>query len=115
VGYLEQGRLLFSEEMQVLSGRFREVTVTLDKPQALPENLPAAWLQPQTVDCLVRFVHSGYEEDVAQKELAEIFPAARDSSFDPMTLRSIFLAIAKNGRDSAASTSNRTAPQEARA
>jgi ABC-2 type transport system ATP-binding protein len=115
VGYLEQGRLLFSEEMQVLSGRFREVTVTLDRPQALPENLPAAWLQPQTVDCLVRFVHSNYEEHAAEKELAEIFPSARDSSFDPMTLRSIFLAIAKNGRGTAVPISNRTAPQEARA
>ena len=29
VGFLEQGRLLFSEEMGVLADRFREVTVTL--------------------------------------------------------------------------------------
>ena len=48
VGYLEQGRLLFSEEMPALSNRFREVTVTLDRPSPLPENIPPSWLQPQT-------------------------------------------------------------------
>jgi ABC-2 type transport system ATP-binding protein len=40
VGYLEQGRLLFSEEMTVLAGRFREVTVTLAAPAPLPASLP---------------------------------------------------------------------------
>src|ERR1700688_1514221 len=44
IGFLEQGRLLFSEEMPVLSERFREVTVTLDSPSTLPGNCPPWWL-----------------------------------------------------------------------
>ena len=40
VGYLENGRLLFSEEMSVLTDRFREVTVTLGGPSPLPAGLP---------------------------------------------------------------------------
>jgi ABC-2 type transport system ATP-binding protein len=103
VGYLEQGRLLFSEEMSVLSGRFREVTVTLASPAPVPDGLPAAWLQPQTADCVLRFVDSAYDEAAAAREVAERFPSARDVSFDPMSLRSIFLAIAKSHRGSAAS------------
>ena len=39
VGYLEQGRMLFSEEMSVLSGRFREITITLSAPSAVPRNI----------------------------------------------------------------------------
>lgn len=100
VGYLEQGRLLFSEEMSVLSGRFREVTVTLAAPVPLPASLPPNWLQPQTADCVVRFVHSGYNEQSSRREVAERFPSARDICFDPISLRAIFLAIAKSNRGS---------------
>jgi ABC-2 type transport system ATP-binding protein len=103
VGYLENGRLLFSEEMNVLSGRFREVTITLANPAPLPTNLPASWLQPQTEDCVVRFVDSRYDEQATAREVAEKFPSARDVAYDPMPLRAIFLAIAKSHRGSAAS------------
>jgi ABC-2 type transport system ATP-binding protein len=98
VGYLEDGRMLFSEEMAVLSDRFREVTITLAAPAPLPPNLPPAWLQPETVDCVVRFVHSEYRGDATAREIAAIFPTARDISTEPMSLRSIFLAIAKSSR-----------------
>ena len=36
VGYLEQGRILFSEEMSALSDRFREITITLRTPSPDP-------------------------------------------------------------------------------
>jgi ABC-2 type transport system ATP-binding protein len=113
VGYLEQGRLLFSEEMSVLAGRFREVTVTLSSPSPLPANLPAAWLQPQTADCVLRFVHSGFNEQSSPRELAERFPSARDIAFDPMSLRSIFLAIAKSGRNRTTSAPDSVNAKEA--
>lgn len=98
VGFLEKGRLLFSEELSVLSDRFRDVTVTLRQPRALPGTLPAAWLHTQSADCVIRFVHSGYVAQETERELATAFPDARDFAFDPMPLRSIFLAVAKSGR-----------------
>jgi len=101
VGYLQNGRLLFSEEMTTLGNRFRDVTVTLNEPAPLPAKLPAAWLEAQTMDCVFRFVHSDFKEGSTQRELAERFPSARDFSFEPMTLRQIFLAIAKTGRGAA--------------
>jgi ABC-2 type transport system ATP-binding protein len=113
VGYLENGRLLFSEEMSVLSGRFRDVTVTLASPAPLPAELPASWLQPQTEDCVVRFVDSRYNETSTAREIRQIFPSARDISFDPMALRSIFLAIAKSGRNHSSSAQNQSSAKEA--
>lgn len=98
VGYLEQGRLLFSEEMSALAGRFRDVSVTLSEPSPLPTNLPPAWLLPETAECVVHFVHSEYQSDAAVHELTAAFPSARDISFEPMPLRSIFVALAKSGR-----------------
>jgi ABC-2 type transport system ATP-binding protein len=43
VGFLEQGQLLFSEEMPVPSERFREVTVTRNSPSPLPGNPPPSY------------------------------------------------------------------------
>ena len=105
VGYLQQGRLLFSEEMSTLANRFRDVTITLSSPSSLPANLPAAWLDPQTADCVLRFVDSGFNEASSQRDLAQRFPTARDIAFEPMTLRQIFLAIAKARRNPQPSSS----------
>jgi ABC-2 type transport system ATP-binding protein len=102
VGFLKQGRLLFSEEMSTLSERFRSVTVTLDHQSPLPANLPSYWLQPEAADHIVHFVHSSYSEQAAA-ELQKFFPSATDVTLDPMTLRSIFLAVAKSSRNSVAS------------
>jgi len=98
VGYLENGRMLFSEEMSTLTDRFRDINITLEMPAALPANLPPAWLLPEAGDHVVHFVHSDYEEQVSERELAQVFHGVRDITADPMPLRSIFLAIAKSGR-----------------
>lgn len=98
VGYLEKGRLLFSEELTVLSSRFREITVTLASPALLPANAPAAWLQPAAGDHVVSFVHSNYRGGYSEREVASAFKSISDIVVTPMTLRSIFLAVAKAGR-----------------
>jgi ABC-2 type transport system ATP-binding protein len=115
VGYLEEGRMLFSDEMAVLSDRFREVTVTLTAPTPLPPDLPPAWLLPETADCVLRFVHSEYRGDATARELAEIFASARDISAEPMPLRAIFLAIAKTGRSQNAAAHPQTAEKRPQA
>jgi len=96
VGYLDRGRLLFSEEMATLSDRFREVEITLNQPELLPANIPATWLQPQSAGTVIRFTHTEAANGAAATELAQIFPNARDITLTPMTLRSIFLAIARS-------------------
>jgi ABC-2 type transport system ATP-binding protein len=111
IGYLEHGRLLFSEEMSVLSARFRDVTVTLENPLPLPENLPQTWLQPQLTDHVIHFIHSAYLYQASEVELAKVFPTARDITFDPMPLRQIFLAVAKSGRSRAGSHPDQAEPK----
>jgi ABC-2 type transport system ATP-binding protein len=96
VGYLDRGRLLFSEEMTTLSDRFREVEITLNNPQPLPATMPSTWLQPQATGTVIRFTHTEAANGGAATELAQVFPDARDITLTPMTLRSIFLAIAKS-------------------
>lgn len=98
VGFLEKGRLFFSEEMAVLTERFRDVTVTLGGPLEMPAPLPQSWLQVEAVDSVVRFVHSNYNGTATKSELAAYFGGVRDIAVAPMSLRAIFLCIAKSGR-----------------
>jgi ABC-2 type transport system ATP-binding protein len=99
IGFLEKGKWLFSEELPALSERFREVTITLERPFSDPIDVPSSWLLWESSDNVIRFIDSNYREDIAERELLEIFPSARNFSFDPMPLRSIFLAVAKSGRE----------------
>ena len=106
------GACFFSEEMSVLSNRFRDVTITLSDPSPLPAKLPAAWLEAQTADCVLRFVHSDFRDGSSHRELAERFPSACDIAFEPMSLRQIFLAIAKSGRGSTLHTAQPSTVEE---
>jgi ABC-2 type transport system ATP-binding protein len=106
VGYLEQGRLLFSEEMSTLADRFREIAVTLTRPVTqLPSDLPATWLHPQLTGTVFSFVDTQFSTNTPT-ELTQRFPEAIDIAIVPMTLRSIFLAIARAGRSNASRSSD---------
>lgn len=98
VGYMKQGRMLFSEELPALSDRFREISVTLNSPSAITQTAPPTWLQLETSESVIRFVDSNFREEATGQELAKLFPTAGDISIEPMPLRSIFLAIAKEAK-----------------
>lgn len=97
VGYLDQGRLRFSEEMTALAGRFREVELTLGASGALPEKLPETWLHAKAAGGVVRFVESRFDEERTSAEIGRVFGEVREVAFHPMTLRAIFLAMARTG------------------
>jgi ABC-2 type transport system ATP-binding protein len=100
VGYLDQGRLQFSEEMTALSARFREVEVTLDAAPVV-ETLPSTWLRLETSGSVVRFVESRYEEARTMAEVRSLFGDPRGIAVTPMPLRSIFVTLAKAERRAA--------------
>lgn len=102
VGYLEEGRLRFSEDMTALAERFREVELTFDAFPVLPDKRPESWMQFDASGAVVRFIASRFHEEQTRSEITERFGNVRDITFAPMSLRSIFLAMAKAGRSRAA-------------
>jgi ABC-2 type transport system ATP-binding protein len=108
VGYLDRGRLLFSEEMSSVSARFREVTIALEGKTALPKQLPSEWLRIETSGPVVQFVHTNFRGDHTRDEISKVFTNAREIAFDPMPLRAIFLAVAKTSRTHGRSTIHTT-------
>ena len=101
VGYLEHGRLRFSEEMASLVERFREVEVTFEAAPTLPAAWPEGWIQPDTSAAVLRFVDTRFDRERSMSEIQRLFGDVRDVTFSPMSLRSIFVAIAKNARTAA--------------
>lgn len=99
VGYLEQGNLLFSEEMTALSGRFRQIECRVDSAGAAAGDLPKAWLEVECAGTRVRFKDSEFTtQEKAVAEIRRIFPGASEIVFEPLSLRSIFLANARTNR-----------------
>jgi ABC-2 type transport system ATP-binding protein len=98
IGYLDGGRLRFSEEMASLSARFREVEVTVEPPAAIPDQSqwPANWLRPEKAAALVRFVETRFDQERTTSEIRRVFDQVRHISVSPMPLRSIFLTLARH-------------------
>jgi ABC-2 type transport system ATP-binding protein len=97
IGYIDHGRLRFSESMASLADRFREVEVTLEQPAPLPNPLPSAWLRPETSPSMVRFVDTAFHPEATPAEVNRVFPGVRAINANPIPLRSIFLTLARTG------------------
>jgi ABC-2 type transport system ATP-binding protein len=99
VAFLHQGKLLFAESMTTLTARFREVTVTLapsGKPS--PFTLPSTWLLPESSASVYRFIHTSAETDDLEQQVRSMLPHATAIQSEPMSLRTIFLALARSSQ-----------------
>jgi len=95
VGYLEEGKLRFSEEMTSLAARFREVEITFETDSVLPSPIPGNWLQAKAAGGVVRFVESQFDDQRTGTEIQRVFGHVKAVAFRAMSLRAIFLAIAR--------------------
>jgi len=97
IGYLDKGTLGFSEELAVLTGRFREMEVTLSEP-ALPAPWPAHWLRPEASPAVVRFIETHFDPERTFGEIRLLFRGVTNIEANPMPLRSIFVTLARTSQ-----------------
>ncbi len=97
VGYLNQGKLEFSEELSSLTARFREIQVTLDEP-ALPAPWPAHWLRPEASPAVVRFVETHFDAERTMAQIRLLFRGVSHIEATPMSLRAIFVTLARTSQ-----------------
>ena len=102
IGFLDHGRLQFSEEMSALAGRFREVEVTLGRPAPVPPRCPETWLNAQQSAAVFRFVDSQFEEERTMADVRRMFGDQAQVTVNPLPLRTIFVTLAKASRKAAA-------------
>lgn len=99
VGFLDAGRMQLSEEITTLTGRFRQIEITVDGIAGLPANWPSYWLRPEASAPLIRFIDSQFEEDRTASEIRQMFPNTANVSINRMALREIFVALARSRRN----------------
>ena len=102
IGYLERGRLQFSEELDTLRTRFREVVLTFATAPPLPRDWPSNWLMPETAASVIRFVDAQFSDERTPGEVRRLFPDVREIAVAGLPLRTIFVTLAKAGRTAAA-------------
>jgi len=95
IGIINQGRLELAEPVTSLLARFRQVEVALNTEASLPAQVPAAWLLPATAGRTIRFVHSAFSEAEIGPQVRAHYPAALDITAAPMSLRHIFITLAR--------------------
>lgn len=99
IGYLDRGRLQFSEEMASLTGRFREVEITVEREASRARSgWPPSWTNTEQSGSLVRFVETRFEHEQTMAEVGRLFPNAQQVAVRAMPLRSIFVTLAKGSR-----------------
>jgi ABC-2 type transport system ATP-binding protein len=98
IAYLDQGKIRFSEELDALAGRFREIVLTFESAPELPAPWPQAWLQPESAGAVLRFIDTQFDAERTAAETRRLFPDARDMAVNGLPLRSIFVTLAKAGR-----------------
>lgn len=95
-GYLEAGRIHVSEELSELTARFREVTVTYEADAPSPAPWPDGWLLGEANGNCLRFTASRWQDTEAR--IRALGGAVRSIESEPMSLRAIFVALARSRR-----------------
>lgn len=99
VAYIEEGRLMFQESMEALTGRVQEIRVTTSREMALRQPAPESWIGLKEAGNVVTFVHCEFiESDLEAQVRASIAGVVRIEA-SPMPLRSIFVSLARAARD----------------
>lgn len=90
MAFMDRGRVLFQEPVDVVSARFREITATLGDEGDLAAKLPASWLSPERSRNVFRCVETAFvsDADVLQKLILHV-GAVGHVDVRPMSLREI--------------------------
>lgn len=98
VGFLDRGRLILSEPLDLLKERFRRIEITLS-PGSLTEmnGLPPTWLSPKRAGGRVSFVTCDHGAPGWDDEVRVNLPGIRRVSVEPASLREVFVALASEG------------------
>ncbi|GAA5481472.1 ABC transporter ATP-binding protein [Haloferula sargassicola] len=98
VAILNGGRVDLQEDVGSLQARFRRVELVAMDEIAAPAETPAGWLNLRTEGRSAKLVHTNYDESRSRPELEAAFPGLIRTDIRPMTLREIFVALARSFR-----------------
>lgn len=90
IAFMDRGRVLFQEPVDVVRSRFREITATVGDDSGVAGDLPASWLNAERSRNTFRCVETAFvsDSDVLQKLILHV-GAVGNVDARPMSLREI--------------------------
>ncbi len=99
IAIINSGKLALDETSESLQTRFRAIEVILPDDAKLPTQLPADWLHAEQAGRTLRFISSRYAEpESLAAAIRLVFPSTPHHEVRPMSLREIFIALARTYR-----------------
>jgi ABC-2 type transport system ATP-binding protein len=95
IGIINRGRLELAEPVSTMLARFRQIEVLVDGDAQVAGGLPATWLRPEAAGHTIRFVDSAFSDSDVGAAVRGRYPSARDVIVSPMSLRQIFITLAR--------------------
>lgn len=98
VGFMDRGRLILSEPMDVLRDRFRRVEVVMNGgAHPIPEALPPDWLGVERSGKRTSFLLADHGTRSSEEDVRSRFPHAERVEMRAASLREVFVGLAKEG------------------
>ena len=98
VGIMNCGQLKLTESAAELQARFRRIECVVAETTRLPVLLPPSWLIPEIAGHSVCVVESRYQAGSSEARVRELLPDAGQITATPLSLRDIFLVLARTYR-----------------
>jgi ABC-type multidrug transport system ATPase subunit len=107
IGVINEGRLYLAEPVAALTSRFRQVEATFEGEATLPAPLPANWMEARAMGHTLRAVDARAGEPGGETRIREALRGAIRVETTPMTLKAIFMALARTFRSGGGAEGNR--------
>ena len=98
VGIINKGQIKVAESTVSLQARFRRMECVVAVSTRLPVTTPPSWLVPEITGHSLCVVESEYQAGASEGRLRSIFPDAAQIAVGELSLREIFLALARTFR-----------------
>lgn len=95
VAFLDEGRLLFQESMELLTGRVQEVKVTMSRPATVRMPAPADWIEMKESGNVLTFVHTQFVAMDLETQVRAHMDGVERVEVHAMPLRAIFTSLAR--------------------
>lgn len=98
IGVINEGRLHLAEPVATLTSRFRLVEATFEGAATVPSPLPADWLDAKVAGHTLQVVDARAGEPDGEARTREALGGAVRVEMTPMSLKAIFMALARTFR-----------------
>ena len=98
VGIMKEGELQLCEQVSSLQARFRKVEAVLPTEGGDLGQIPESWLLVDHAGHRLSFVETQYSNGNTELDLHRRVPSCEQIGVNPMSLREIFLALARTYR-----------------